>query len=148
MKGNIDSLDRGIIQLLSQDGRMSFTEIANRLEVTEKTVRSRYKNLVETGIIDVVGIVNPISLGLKVAAIIQLAAASNQLTHIVEQVKQYKEVRYVSLITGEYQVLLQVNMKTYDELTEFIKRINGILGITKSNVIIQLEINKNTFDLS
>lgn len=148
MKGNIDSLDRGIIQLLSKDGRMSFTEIANRLDVTEKTVRSRYKNLVETGIIDVVGIVNPISLGLKVAAIIQLAAASNQLTNIVDQVKQYKEVRYVSLITGEYQVLLQVNMKTYEELTEFIKEINGIAGITKSNVIIQLEINKNTFDLS
>ncbi|UOE95591.1 Lrp/AsnC family transcriptional regulator [Alkalihalobacillus sp. LMS39] len=148
MKGNIDSLDRGIIQLLSKDGRMSFTEIANRLDVTEKTVRSRYKNLVETGIIDVVGIVNPISLGLKVAAIIQLAAASNQLTNIVDQVKQYKEVRYVSLITGEYQVLLQVNMKTYEELTEFIKKINGIAGITKSNVIIQLEINKNTFDLS
>ena len=68
----IDELDRGIIKMLSRDGRIPFSEIANELEVTEKTIRLRYKNLVQNEIIEVVGVVNPIALGLKAGAIIQL----------------------------------------------------------------------------
>jgi len=72
MKYEIDELDRAMIKLLSGDGRMSFTELSSRLSVTEKTVRSRYKNLIENDILSVVGVVNPIALGLKAEAIIQM----------------------------------------------------------------------------
>ncbi|WP_209122884.1 Lrp/AsnC family transcriptional regulator [Alkalihalobacillus sp. BA299] len=143
----IDHLDKSILRLLSKDGRMSFTEIANQMDVTEKTVRTRYRALVDQGILEVVGVVNPISLGLKVSAIIQLAVDSQQLNNVMEQVAAFKEVRHISLITGEYQLLIQVNVKTYDDLTLYLKQLNAISGISKSNVMIQLEVNKNTFEI-
>ncbi|WP_236034981.1 Lrp/AsnC family transcriptional regulator [Alkalihalobacterium elongatum] len=144
---DIDHLDKSILRLLSKDGRMSFTEIASQLEVTEKTVRTRYRTLVDEGILDVVGVVNPISLGLKVSAIIQLGVESQKLADVMESVMSSKEVRHLSLITGEYQILMQVNVKTYDDLTLFLKDLNAIPGISKSNVMIQLEVNKNTFEI-
>lgn len=126
---------------------MSFTEIASQLEVTEKTVRTRYRTLVDQGILEVVGVVNPISLGLKVSAILQLGVESQKLNDVMEKMMSYKEVRHVSLITGEYQLLMQVNVKTYDDLTLFLKDLNTLSGINKSNVMVQLEVNKNTFEI-
>ncbi|WP_078428938.1 Lrp/AsnC family transcriptional regulator [Alkalihalobacterium alkalinitrilicum] len=143
----IDHLDKSILRLLSKDGRMSFTEIASQLEVTEKTVRTRYRALVDQGILEVVGVVNPISLGLKVSAIIQLGIEPQQLNDVTNKVMSFKEVRHVSLITGEYQLLIQVNVKTYDDLTTFLKKLNDTPGIRKPNVMVQLEVNKNTFEI-
>ncbi|WP_096201377.1 Lrp/AsnC family transcriptional regulator [Bacillus sp. FJAT-45350] len=147
MERKIDELDTNIIRLLSKDGRMSFTEISNRLEVTEKTVRTRYKSLIEDDIIDIVGVVNPISLGLNVSAIVQISAGANYLEKIIQQTRKYKEVRYISLITGEYQLYLQVNVKDYQELTSFIKQLNLIEGVTKCNTMVQLEVNKNSHEI-
>ncbi|MFV8826799.1 Lrp/AsnC family transcriptional regulator [Alkalihalobacterium sp. APHAB7] len=144
---DIDDLDKSILRLLSMDGRMSFTEIASQLEVTEKTVRTRYRTLVDQGILEVVGVVNPISLGLKVSAILQLGVEAQKLNDVMEEIMSFKEVRHVSLITGEYQLLMQVNVKTYDDLTLFLKGLNTISGISKSNVMVQLEVNKNTFEI-
>ena len=146
MKYEIDDLDRQIIKLLSRDGRMSFTEIASRLGVTEKTVRIRYKNLIDHGILEVVGVVNPIALGIRAGAIICLKTEGNKLMNVIEELKQIKEVRYVTLTSGEYQLLIQIAVTSQDEITEVVKILNGIQGILEMNTIIQLEVYKNTFD--
>ncbi|MFV9510635.1 Lrp/AsnC family transcriptional regulator [Tepidibacillus sp. LV47] len=142
----IDELDKQIIKLLSKDGRMAFTEIANQLNVTEKTVRARYKNLVENQILEVVGIVNPISIGVKTSAIIQLGIQANTLENIVNRLRNFKEIRYISLTSGEYQLLIQVHVHTYEELTEILKKLNQIEGVTQTNVIVQFEVFKNSFE--
>ncbi|TCS84195.1 Lrp/AsnC family transcriptional regulator [Tepidibacillus fermentans] len=142
----IDELDKEIIKLLSKDGRMAFTEIASQLNVTEKTVRARYKNLVENQILEVVGIVNPISIGVKTSAIIQLGIQANTLENIVNRLRNFKEIRYISLTSGDYQLLIQVHVHTYDELTETLKKLNQIEGVTRTNVIVQFEVYKNSFE--
>jgi Lrp/AsnC family transcriptional regulator for asnA, asnC and gidA len=142
----LDALDKGIIKLLAQDGRMSFTEIAEKLNVTEKTIRNRYKSLMDCKILKVTGVVNPLSLGLKVEAIILIGAEAQHLDQVREALVELPEVRYVTLISGEYQLLIQVFMRTYEQLDGFIKKLNQIKGLNKMNVIIQFEVYKNTFE--
>jgi Lrp/AsnC family transcriptional regulator for asnA, asnC and gidA len=142
----IDDLDKQIIKLLSRDGRMSFTEIAQRLNVTEKTIRARYNNLIEKKIIEVVGIVNPISLGVKVGSIIQIKVLPTKLMNIVEQLKAKKEIRFITLTSGDYQLLIQINLKDYDELTKVVKELMNMEGIIGTNVMMQMDVYKNTFD--
>jgi Lrp/AsnC family transcriptional regulator for asnA, asnC and gidA len=142
----IDDLDNQIIKLLSRDGRMSFTEIAQRLNVTEKTIRARYNNLIEKKIIEVVGIVNPISLGVKVGSIIQIKVLPTKLMNIVEQLKAKKEIRFITLTSGDYQLLIQINLKDYDELTKVVKELMNMEGIIGTNVMMQMDVYKNTFD--
>lgn len=142
----MDVLDKGIIKLLAQDGRMSFTEIAEKLNVTEKTIRNRYKGLMDCKILKVTGVVNPLCLGLKVEAIILIRAEAQHLDQVREALIELPEVRYVTLISGEYQLLTQVFMRTYEQLDGFIKKLNQIKGLNKMNVIIQLQVYKNTFE--
>lgn len=146
MKYEIDELDRQIMKLLSRDGRMSFTEIANHLGVTEKTVRTRYKNLIDHGILEVVGVVNPIALGIRAGAIIRLKTEITKLAEVIEQLKEIKEIRYITLTSGSYQLLIQIAVPSQDEITEVVKRLNHIQGIIEMDTIIQLEVYKNTFD--
>ncbi|MDA5107328.1 Lrp/AsnC family transcriptional regulator [Brevibacillus thermoruber] len=142
----LDELDLGIIQLLSRDGRMPFSEMAGQLGVTEKTVRARYNNLKENDMISVVGVVNPISLGLKIGAIIQLRVEHRHLQNVMEQISRCREVRYVTLTSGDYQLLIQVHVRHHEELTDFVKhKLGSIEEIAKVNLIVQLEVYKNTF---
>ncbi|MCK6256086.1 Lrp/AsnC family transcriptional regulator [Fictibacillus sp. KIGAM418] len=142
----IDQLDKGIIKLLSKDGRMSFTEIAQRLNVTEKTVRTRYNNLVENNILEVVGVVNPISLGVKVGAIIQISAIPPRMEDTIKKLQEIAGIRFITLTSGEYQLLVQANVRHYEEITEIVKSIHKIEGINKTNVILQMDIYKNSFE--
>jgi Lrp/AsnC family transcriptional regulator, regulator for asnA, asnC and gidA len=142
----IDELDKGIIKFLENDGRMSFTEIASNLHVTEKTVRTRYKNLMEQEILNVVGVVDPVAIGIKAGAIIQIKVQLPILEQVIEDLKKLKEVRFITTISGKYQLIIQVAVPTYDNLTASFKKISFIPGIEDMNTTVQLEVHKNTFE--
>lgn len=146
MNYEIDELDRALIQLLSVDGRMSFRKIAESLQVTEKTVRLRYKNLKDNDILNVVGVVNPIALGLKAGAIIQIQLLPNTLSKVIEELNKMKEIRYVTLTSGNYPLLVQINVSDQDEITKTVLKITNLEHVTGINTIVQLQIYKNTFE--
>ena len=111
MKYEVDELDHGIIKHLSIDGRLSFTELSIPFQVTEKTIRLRYKNLIEKGILEVVGVVNPLAVGLKAGAIIQVKVKANSISKTIEKLKDIREIRFITLTTGEYSLLFQITVK-------------------------------------
>lgn len=106
----------------------------------------RYKNLIDHGILEVVGVVNPIALGIRAGAIIRLKTEANKLMDVIEQLKKIKEVRYITLTSGSYQLLIQIAVPSQDEITEVVKMLNGVHGILEMDTIVQLEVYKNTFD--
>lgn len=143
----IDALDKKIIHFLSQNGRMSFNLIANEIDVTEKTIRNRYNNMVDNNIISVVGVVNHMELGIRVGAIIQLEVVPQKMEQVIDNLKQINAIRYVSSTTGDYPLIIQVNVRDHDELNETIKVVQQIPDISSLNVMIQTEVFKNTFDI-
>ncbi|RDU38047.1 AsnC family transcriptional regulator [Neobacillus piezotolerans] len=146
MKYQVDELDRGIIKQLARDGRMSFTEIAAALNVTEKTVRLRYKNLLDNGIMGVFGVVNPVAIGVKAGAIIQLKVMPQRVKEAVEELKKFREIRYITMTSGPYSLLVQIAVPTQDDITETLLKINQLTCITEMNSIIQLEVYKNSYE--
>lgn len=146
MKYEMDDLDRGIIKHLARDGRMSFTEIAAALNVTEKTVRLRYKNLLDNGIMGVFGVVNPVAIGVKAGAIIQLKVQPQKIKEAIEILKDFREIRYITMTSGPYSLLVQIAVPTQDDITETLLKINELTCITEMNSIIQLEVHKNSYE--
>lgn len=142
----LDELDHGIIKRLSEDGRVSFAELSKCLHVTEKTIRLRYKNLIDKEILNVVGIVNPIAVGLKAGAIIQIKAKSQSLQQVIEELKKIPPIRYITVTSGEYPLLVQITVKDQEKITEVLYAINSIEAVTDVNTIIQLDVHKNTFE--
>lgn len=145
--GGIDELDLNIISYLQEDGRMTFKEIAQNIGVAERTVRLRVANLRESGVLSIVGIVNPIKVGLKLIAAIQVVVDQHQLEACVDGLNKTDEVRFVALTSGEYQILLEVCVRSHEELGEFlVNKLNRITGIQRTNIIMELKILKNQFN--
>jgi Lrp/AsnC family transcriptional regulator for asnA, asnC and gidA len=66
----IDSIDASIIELLQRDGRLSNTDIARELDVSEATVRGRIKRLIDDEVIQIVAVSNPFDLALRLQGFI------------------------------------------------------------------------------
>lgn len=146
LENGLDPIDGGIVKLLSIDGRMPFTEMASKLAVTEKTIRLRFKNLIENDVISVVGIVNPISLGIKAGAIILIKVQPNKLHDTIEALQAISEIRYISLTSGDHPLLVQITMQTQEDIKNTILKLNEIEFITEMNTIVQLDVYKNSFE--
>jgi len=143
---SLDALDLNIITFLQNDGRRPYKEIADELGVNERTVRLRVNQMKANGTLQIIGIVNPISIGLKLIAVIEISVNDHQLEACIEQLAALQEVRFITLVSGEYQLMMEVCSRSHEELGEFlINKLNKISGIQKSNVTMELKILKNDF---
>lgn len=112
----IDEVDLKIIKFLQEDGRMSYREIADQIGVAERTVRLRVSQLRSSGVLQIVGVVNPIKVGLKMIAAIQMAIAPEQLDSCIRTLNEMPEVRFVALTSGEYHLMVEVMSRSHEEL--------------------------------
>ena len=82
----VSDLDKRIIEHLQQDGRRPFTQIAADLGVSEAAVRARTNRLIERGILQVVGVTDPLKLGFQQMAMIGIRCEADRLMSVAEQV--------------------------------------------------------------
>jgi len=142
----LDDIDYGIVRALQENARLPFTTIAKELGVTEKTVRMRVQQMQDEGVLSLVGIVNPVKAGLNVQTFIQIAVEANKLDDVVATLNDIVEVRLIVLTTGDYQLFIQILVRNYDELAQFLMtKLNKVPGITRVNVINELKIIKSKF---
>src|SRR5512136_2896941 len=103
----IDRTDIRILCELLDNARMSNSEIANKLNITEATVRRRIKNLVEKGIImKFSSHINYKLIENTVKAYIQVKAATDKLDVIVKKILDHNRVVACYRVTGEYDLLV------------------------------------------
>jgi Lrp/AsnC family transcriptional regulator for asnA, asnC and gidA len=135
----IDELDRKIVNLLMEDGRMQAAEIARRLEdVSERVVRYRVENLIEKNIIKVSAIVNPKMVGMHVVADAWLEVESDSIMAVAQKMAEYENVSYVACSIGETDVSIQMlagdTAEVYRFVTEVIGKTPGVRKTTTSIV--------------
>ncbi len=102
----ISDLDKRIIEHLSQDGRRPFTQIATALDVTEATVRARTNWPVERGILQIVGVTDPLRLGFHQQAMIGVRREAPRLLKAADAIRAFPEVDYLVVTAGPYNLLL------------------------------------------
>ena len=96
----VSELDKRIIEHLQQDGRRPFTQIAAELGVSEAAVRARTNRLVERGILQVVGVTDPLKLGFQQMAMVGIRCERDRLVGVAEAVAAFPEVDYVVITAG------------------------------------------------
>ena len=92
---SIDLIDSKMIHLLQKDGRVANTEIAKRLEISEATVRSRLKRLIEEGFIQIVAVSNPFKLGFEIAGDLYIHVEMKKVDNILDKLKKLKELSVI-----------------------------------------------------
>jgi Lrp/AsnC family transcriptional regulator for asnA, asnC and gidA len=125
----IDETNIDIIRELKQ-GKKSFKRIADKLSITENTVRSRVNKLQEEGVLEICGLVDPATLPDHRVVIIGIKLSEMNLVEKGEEVSRLKGVISVSVVTGRFDLVILVLFKKGFGLLEFYtEEISKIAGV-------------------
>ena len=127
----LDTTDQDIVQLLRLDGRMSFREIAQRLEMAEATARYRVQRLLQSGVVKVVAWPDPTKLGTPNLLILWLTVENSQIEAVAEALSQLDEIRFVAITTGSCNLVADVYFGAHEKLFDFFSKLHQIPGILK-----------------
>jgi Lrp/AsnC family transcriptional regulator for asnA, asnC and gidA len=101
----LDDLDHQIIELLSQDARVSNRQIAEQLGVTEGTIRGRVKRLEQENCIRFTAITNVALAGAPKVVLIGIQAVHGELRALSERIAAMPEIGCVIITLGRYDIL-------------------------------------------
>ena len=115
---DIDKNNLAIIKHL-RNGRKSYKKIAEDLCVSENTVRARVQKLIDEGVLNISGLVNPETIDGHSAVIVGVKLQSMDLVKKGEEFSNLKGVVAVSVVTGRFDLILIVLLKPGFGLLEF-----------------------------
>jgi Lrp/AsnC family transcriptional regulator for asnA, asnC and gidA len=143
----LDATERRMVELLQQDGRLTVTQLARSLGVTDVTARRKLKRLLGDGIIRVVATVDPFDVGYETPVIIGLKVQRGELDSVAEQLSALPQVRYVGASTGRVDLIIEVVIRTNQDLAGFLmNELAQIEGITDSETNLIVRIYKQSWD--
>lgn len=135
----LDQVDLEIISYLQTDGRMPFTDIARAIDVSEGTIRNRVTRLMDKRILQIVGMVDPYQLGYDAPAVISISVQPPLLNQIAKTIARFSEVSYLIMVSGDYDLLVEVMCKDRDHLASFLNnkllKVPGIINTQTSMVL-------------
>ncbi|RYY27482.1 MAG: Lrp/AsnC family transcriptional regulator [Chitinophagaceae bacterium] len=143
ISSELDELDFSILSCLQQDGRMSFTVIAQKLEVSIGTIRTRFNRLKDDGIINIVGRVDPEKVGFSSYAHIAIYVQPATLKEsVAKQIAKKPEVSFLAMTSGEYDLEVDVMCRNNNHLMNFVNEISSIKGVNQTKPTIYFKVYK------
>jgi len=133
----IDRLDDRIMEILKKDSRRPFVEIANELEVSEGTIRSRVKKLLDEGAIQAFTIKTSSK---NVKALVEVKIEVNVNTsEIADRIAEFEGVSEVYEVTGEEDIVVIIDVTSSPQLNEIIERIRRFDNVesTRTRLILK-----------
>jgi Lrp/AsnC family transcriptional regulator, regulator for asnA, asnC and gidA len=142
----LDEIDRRIIAALQADGRKPYSRIAAELDVSESVVRYRAQRLDDEGMLQVVGVADPLRIGFDRMALVGLKVEPGSARRVCEAATELPETSYVVMIAGSFDVLVEVICRDTDHFTELLtERLHKIDGIVATEAFFVLEVHKMAY---
>jgi Lrp/AsnC family transcriptional regulator for asnA, asnC and gidA len=141
----LDDTDKRIIEQLQQDGRRPYTQIGPAVGLSEAAVRQRVQRLIDSGVMQIVGVTDPKMVGFGRQAMIGLTVEGDT-RKIADAVAALDEVVYVVLTAGSLDVLVEVVVEDDERLLELLNnKIRSIDGVRDTQTFMYLRIHKETY---
>jgi Lrp/AsnC family transcriptional regulator for asnA, asnC and gidA len=141
----LDEVSKSIIEELQQDGRRSYAAIGKAVGLSEAAVRQRVQRLVDSGVMQVVAVTDPLELGFARQAMIGIRA-SGPLEPIADALAALEEVDYVVITAGSYDVLVEVVCESDEELLSVLSgKIRTIENVVSTETFMYLQLRKQTY---
>ena len=145
-QAKIDDIDLHIIKMLSEDGRTPFAQIAKQLGVSTGMIRQRYHRLVQDGVLQIVAITNPLLMGFATMAQIGVKVEGSRLEEIADEIALFEEVIYLVLLTGSYDMHVEVICRDKTHLLNFLtKKLHAVEGVKEAETFMYLRIAKENY---
>jgi len=130
-KIKLDHLDVEIMAILQGDGRMSFKDISESLDVSIGTIRNRYNRLVQDNVLHIIGWADPVKAGYNSYARINIEVRpTEKIKSVTNTLLKIPEVSFLAITSGQYDLEINLvcrdNLHLLDIMHEQIHKINGI----------------------
>lgn len=143
---DLSELDLRIIERLQEDGRRPFTKIASELGVSEAAVRARTNRLIDRGVLQIVGVANPLKLGYDQMALIGVRCEGDQLLAAASLIGELPEVIYVVVTAGAFDLLVEAVCQDNEALLQFLaERLRKVPGVMSTETFVYLRIVKQSY---
>jgi len=132
----VDDIDMKIIQILSENARVSNVDIANKIGVSEGTVRRRIAEMAKNNVIEgFILLLNCEEAEKCVKAFISMEIADSNLQGVADELlKDYERIIALYRTNTRFNLLCEVMFRSVIELQEFIDRCHKIEGVVDSDV--------------
>jgi DNA-binding Lrp family transcriptional regulator len=137
----LDAVDRRIIELLTDDGRMSINELAGHVHVSRATAYARVERLRSDGVITgFTATVDPAKVGYSVAALVLVNVDQSQWREVREAVLRLPGLEYFAFTSGGFDLVLLVRLPDIGDLRDVVLvRLHDIPGIRAAQTIFVLD---------
>ncbi len=128
----LDDTNIAIIKEL-RNGRKAFSSIADKIGITENTVRSRVNKLIEDGVLQISGLVDPQYIPEMQVVVMGVKLSTLNLEDKAKEMLQLKGVISVMVVTGRYDLIVQLATSTQDDqslLNFFKNELSKVKGVS------------------
>src|SRR5215510_8085633 len=130
----LDDIYKRIIEQLQQDGRQSYAAIGKAVGLSEAAIRQRVQRLQEQGVLQIVAVTDPLTLGFSRQAMIAVKCEGD-MQSVADAIEK---IDYVVLTAGSFDVLCEVVCEDDDHLLEILRRIRDVPSVTSTETFVYL----------
>ena len=142
---DIDEVDKAIIRHLQEDGRMPYSRLGPAVGLSQAAVRQRVQRLIEKGVMLIVAITDPVTLGFAVQAMIGIGVEGN-VRAVADALSELHEVEYVVITAGRFELLVELVCKDMHALFDLVNdRIRPVKGVRSTEIFTYLALAKRSY---
>ena len=142
---SLDATAKRIIELLQEDGRISYAAIAKAVGLSEAAARARVQKLLDSEIMQVVAVTDPTQVGFTRQAMIGIRTEGD-LMKVGDRLAEVTEVDYVVTTAGSFDLLVEVVCEDDPHLLDVIRQVRELEGVVSSETFVYLKLNKQHYN--
>jgi Lrp/AsnC family transcriptional regulator for asnA, asnC and gidA len=141
----LDATAKRIIELLQEDGRISYAAIAKAVGLSEAAARARVQKLLDSEVMQVVAVTDPTQVGFTRQAMIGVRTEGDPMK-VGDRLAQLREVDYVVTTAGSFDLLVEVVCEDDPHLLDVIRQVRELEGVVSSETFVYLKLNKQHYN--
>ena len=145
MESDIDDIDSALIVALQQDGRLTYAELGELVGLSAGGARLRVRRLEERGILQVVGVTDPLLLGYERMAMLGVTVTGDA-RFVADTLGSLDGVIYLVLGSGPFDLLVEVIAPDADVMFELVnERVRSVPGVASVQTFSYYSIHTHRF---
>ncbi len=143
---SLDDISKRIIEQLQEDGRRPYAAIGKAVGLSEAAVRQRVQRLIDTGVMQIVAVTDPVQVGFARQAMIGVRVEGD-LETVADALSEMPEVDYVVVTAGSFDVLAEVVCEDDDHLLDVVgHKVRTLPGVRSTETFVYLKLRKQLYN--
>ena len=141
----LDDVSKAIIEQLQQDGRRPYGAIGAAVGLSEAAVRQRVARMIDSGVMQVVAVTDPMNVGFARAAMVGIEVEGD-VEAVADALERLPEVDYLVIVAGSVDLMVEIVAEDDDHLLSILNRsIRSIPGVRRAEAFVYLQLRKQIY---